>query len=554
LAFDNVFTFRGIEMHGCRMWRPDRLAEALEFAAAHDLTALILHDNSIIHESTFPKAYFNDAQRTGYAHVRRYIGNIYSKQAYLRNLLKHAKRKGIEIWVEVKEIEFPDEVLERFPQLCKNGIICPTDPVWFEYLQLKTAEFFELFPDMSGIILSPGSPESRAFLSTGKKCTCSRCQATDFGDWCYDIIMSIYTVVQAHGKKLAVRDFVYTPEDHERLAQIISRTPKDIIFAIKNTPRDFWPTFPHNPMLGRFKDRTQWVEYDTFGQFYGWGVCPAIMLQDLRERLLYAKSQGVSGVMLRTEWEGVDISAFDSLNKINLIAGAQLAKSFAFSDEDLVLQWLREANLLGDTPESQVDVAGLTAVLLRTWPLIRNTIYLDDFVFHTSSQFPIDVNKAWYTMLFYHSLATWDNTAAGRLSLDYQNIRRLLSQKEAALRETKELLDVIAQRHWGLAEESEQKIREAFQFYDLYVRGFVLAIKTCLLAKALSDGQLDALQRSEFRKQLEDVFQGMEAYIRELQVFETATSYPFYIYLLFDYRNVSGILEQARAMVAPMPG
>ena len=270
------FSFRGLEMHGGRMWRPDRLAEALEFVSAHGMTALVLHENSIIHQSTFPKQYFDDSKRTGYGHVRRYMSGIYSRQAYLRNLLKHAKRKGIEVWVEVKEIEFSDEVLEKFPQLWKNGFICPTEPVWFEYLKLKTEEFFEFFPDMAGIILSPGSPESRAFLSAGTKCTCERCQATDFGDWCHDIIMALYNPVKAHGKKLAIRDFVYTPEDHERLAKVINRIPKDIIFSIKTTPRDFWPTFPNNAMFGRFKDRPQWIEYDTFGQFYGWGVCPSL--------------------------------------------------------------------------------------------------------------------------------------------------------------------------------------------------------------------------------------------------------------------------------------
>src|SRR6266542_3666479 len=97
---ENDFTFRGLEMHGVRMWRSDRLAEVIEFASAHDLTALVLHHNGIIHESIFPKKYFDDTKRSSRAPARRGQNAIYSRQVYLRDLLKQAKRKGLEVWIE----------------------------------------------------------------------------------------------------------------------------------------------------------------------------------------------------------------------------------------------------------------------------------------------------------------------------------------------------------------------------------------------------------------------------------------------------------------------
>ncbi|MEW5720054.1 MAG: hypothetical protein AB1817_15620, partial [Chloroflexota bacterium] len=487
---------------------------------------------------------------TGYGHVRRYMSGIYSRQAYLRDLLKHARRKGIQVWVEIKELEFPDEVLEKFPQLWKNGFICPTEPVWFEYLNLKTEEFFELFPDMAGIILSPGSPESRAFLSAGKKCNCERCQATDFGDWCHDIIMAIYDPVKARAKQLAVRDFVYTPEDHERLAKVINRLPKDIAFCIKKTPRDFWPTFPNNAMFGRFKDRPQWIEYDTFGQFYGWGVCPSIMLDDLRDRLAYAKSQGATGALIRTEWEGVDVSAFDHVNKINLIGAAQFTQNMKEPNKRIVLRWLREEGLLKNRPASAIDVNGLTRFLLKTWQVMRKTIYIDDFVFASSSQIPIDVNKAWFMMAFYHCLSTWDPSAAGRLDLNHTNLQRLMAEKDDAVKLVRELIAYLNKHDFGLPPATHRYLKGQFQFYDMYVRGFGLSAKACLLAKALKDGTVEPARQAELRAAQEKILQGLTDYIEELKTFEETTSHPSYVYLLLNHRNAQGILDQAREMFA----
>ncbi len=544
-----VFAFRGLEMHGSRMWRPDRLFEALDFASSHNMTALVLHDNTIIHDTVFPQKYFDDSKRKGYAQVRRHQNAIYAKQAYLNDMLKHAKRKNIEVWVEIKELEFPDELLEKFPQLTKDGNVCPTDPLWLEYMQIKTNEFFELFPDMAGIIVSPGSPESRAFLSAGRKCSCDRCRATDFGDWCHGIIMSIYQSVKTHGKKLAVRDFVYSPEDHERLSAIIRRTPDDVILCIKVTPRDFWPTFPDNPMIGRFKERTQWVEYDVFGQFYGWGICPAIVLEDIRKRFSYAQSQGVSGVVLRTEWENVlELSCFDNLNKINLIGAADMAIDLKRPADKIISDWLREEGLLAETTgeKRNVDTPGLTQFLLKTWAIMEKTIYVDGFVFATCSEVPLNIDKAWFTMTFYHSLAAWDPSAVVRISMNYENLIRLLNEKDAALREIKELINYLKLNDFGLPGLGYVKLKEAFLHYERYVKSFVLAAGACLIPRALSNGTANETQKKDLIGRLENNLNQLTTYVQELEDFEETTSYPYYVYLLNNHRNLRVILKQAQ--------
>src|SRR3546814_9314429 len=71
------------------------------------------------------------------------------------------------------------------------------------------------------------------------------------------------------------------------------RAPKDVIFCIKATPHDFYPTFPHNTAIGRLRDRVQWIEYDTMGQFYGLAIAPCYVGGDMAERLDHAERNGV---------------------------------------------------------------------------------------------------------------------------------------------------------------------------------------------------------------------------------------------------------------------
>src|SRR5581483_7808660 len=140
--------------------------------------------------------------------------------------------------------------------------------------------------------------------------------------WYERLIMALYRPLAAHGKRLAVREFAYKPADHEVLLRAIDALPDDVIVCIKNTPHDFYPTFPDNPALGRLQ-RTQWVEYEVYGQFYGMGVVPCFLYEDIEKRLSHAADLGVTGVLLRVEWERInDWWALQTLNELNLVAAA----------------------------------------------------------------------------------------------------------------------------------------------------------------------------------------------------------------------------------------
>jgi hypothetical protein len=96
------------------------------------------------------------------------------------------------------------------------------------------------------------------------------------------------------GKRLVVRDFIYTKEEQEQFAEALKVIPQEVVLSLKNTPHDFYPTFPDNPLIGRVGERPQWIEYDVNGQYFGWGVVPSIMFDDIEHRLAYGLDHKVS--------------------------------------------------------------------------------------------------------------------------------------------------------------------------------------------------------------------------------------------------------------------
>src|ERR1035437_7614000 len=153
------FTFRGFEMHGRRMWERARIEEALAFIRMHDMTALVLHEPDIMHQLVFPRSFFDPYAQWKSAPARRGENAIQNNRIYFEHVLHLAHNQGTELWLEVKELTFPDEGLEARPELIKGGVVCPSKPFWREFIAAKTEELLADFPLLAGIILSPGSPE-----------------------------------------------------------------------------------------------------------------------------------------------------------------------------------------------------------------------------------------------------------------------------------------------------------------------------------------------------------------------------------------------------------
>ncbi|TXT46052.1 MAG: Uncharacterized protein FD137_1323, partial [Spirochaetes bacterium] len=338
---------------------------------------------------------------------------------------------------------FPDVLLELFPELTKGGHVCACDPFWKNFLRVKYSELLEDVPDIAGIITSLGTGESRVSI-TSNRCTCPLCAAKSTEDWYLGLLSAMYEPLAAKGKRLVVRDFVFTKKNQDQLASQFDRLPGDVAIAIKNTPHDYYPTFPVNALIENLKGRDKWIEFDAMAQYFGWGIGPSILLEDFRTRFAHALAHGAKGVILRTDWESLDgHTAFDTPNIVNLYAGAALAGSGKAKDEEIVRLWVEDARGFKDPsmPEAikEEATAWLASLLRRSWDVIKQGLFVQDCVFNDCSTFPVGYDQALWLTLEKNSLQDWKPEKAGAYDPGEANILAIIDEKEKALEGAKTL-------------------------------------------------------------------------------------------------------------------
>lgn len=526
------FSTRALELHGKHIWQRDAILQALGFMQRHGLNALVLHETDLIQMVTYPRAYLDPYGLWRSAPTRRGENAIENNRVYLAHVSRLAAKAGIALFVETKEIGFPDEILELHPELLKDGIVCPSEPFWFEFIERKTDEFFADFPGVTGMISSAGSAEGRASRAQNK-CGCDRCQDTSLEDWYGAVIGALHRATARHGKMLAVRDFAYKPEDHEPLIRAVERAPADLVFCVKATPHDFYPTFPDNPAIGRTGHQL-WIEYDTMGQFYGWGVFPCLVLQDLSARLAHAASHGASGVSFRVEWERInDYWSLGTLNEMNLIAGAAFARGETVDAEAVCRLWLADHGW----PETAAPF--LAELMAATWPVIRGALFLDGFVFADNSMYPRSLRRAWWGMEVRDALHTWAPERADDLTLDSKRVETLIAEKREAMRLAAALARRARNGYAGFPPALLALIRQAFELFEDYVVGFALCAEACVLARWAGDPE-----------RLKRCLDELEVFAARLQALDETAERPHQVVMLMDHRRVSDVIREGREVLA----
>lgn len=309
------FSVRGIELHSLYAWDFKWIDSCLTFMQREGFNTLVLHRNVFVDLIVYPGKYYGckkdsydsiferykEIFRTLYKYTPTRRSGPYQRRAFLKRVLTIAQKRGISIYVENKELYFPEILLEFYPELVKNGKICATDSFWIAFLKEKYTEFFTEFPEVDGIIIAPATGESKVSI-TSNRCTCDRCKNTSRAEWFKNVLEAMYEPIHAAGKKLVVKDFVFNPEAHKAIASVMENLPSDVVISLKNTPHDYYPTFPENPRIGNVGDHEQWLEFDAMGQYFGWGIGIANLADDYRRRMKSALEKGVDGIILRTDW------------------------------------------------------------------------------------------------------------------------------------------------------------------------------------------------------------------------------------------------------------
>ena len=547
------FEVRALEIHSQYAWDFDWVKHALEFIKDHDLNTLILHRNDFIDRIIYPGKYFGcnreeykniferyqDAFRTLYKYTPTRRSGPFQRRAYLKRVLELAGRAGIEVYIENKELYFPGIILEFYSELVKQGKVCPNEPFWWDFTKTKYQEFFEEFPEISGIITAPATGESKVSISSSR-CTCELCKNTAKHEWYQKLLMAMYEPIHAAGKKLIVRDFVFNAQAHQEIAATMEQLPRDVIMALKNTPHDYYPTFPDNPRIGNVGDHAQWIEFDTMGQYFGWGIGPSIMTEDLRRRMKLAREKGATGVMLRTDWESLDgHSSFKTLNYLNLYAGAALANHLESDSNGIYQRWLTEQGFYAPalTAEMKRNTARWLEEIMRpTWDVIKRTVFVNDCVFSDSSTIPVSLEHALWLAEEKNSLKDWDQSKETALATDEQNVQRIIKEKDEALAIVRGLKAAIQKGNTGITPEAQQGLSDKFNVFEKYVAAFRAAVHAIILIKYMLEKgpNVDSGFSSQAPDVLKEKLQDLLVMAEELENFGKRTSFQHTVYVLLD--------------------
>lgn len=499
---------RVLEIHSINMWNMFHVDRAIKFASKHDMTGIAFHCNELIDKVVFPEKYFSKDELLEYNPVRNSVTKNY--RYYLRSVLDKCREYHLEFYAEVKEIYFPFDLITKYPELRKeNGQLCATDPFWWEFLEEKYKEFFELFPEVAGIIVSPGTRESMVSFAANR-CTCERCRNYDVDDWYHNVLAAMYKSISAAGKKLIVRDFSYTKTHQYAMVDAAGSVADDIIMSMKKVPHDYYPVFPDNPAVGNCGKLGQWVEYDTWGQFFGLGVFPCSVAEDMKGRMQRYLEKGAEGIMLRTDWENMtQSSVFCSFNMLNLIAGAMLSKDVNTDMQDIYDAWMAYglvSPLLQDTfdqvpctPTAPDAAERLQKMMQLGWKILEKGIHVRGHVFNRNCQIFDRYDLTYNIMTVFHSRDQWEPGASKRVEPTEENIQMILQEKEEAIRMAQHLAELADPDKLGVNDTVREYLLFLQNSFLAYIEGFQIEYRTTVYTKRaeLSKNKADIQQARE---------------------------------------------------------
>jgi hypothetical protein len=524
---------RAFEFHSHRMWDRASIEEALDYMGRTGLNALVFHMTDIIDQLLFPDKFYGKALPLGqwpeFPILKQRLVQENNRQ-YMNRIIDLAHAKGVKIYFNIKEPWFPETLLYLYPELMDaKGQICPSNPFWWDYVETKVDQLFRQVPGLDGIIQSPGTIESKVNFSYSA-CTCERCQAMTQSQWIRNVTEALYKPLKAHGKEFIVRDFAYFPSELEAIFDVMKDMPADVSVSLKCAPHDFYPTFPQNPRIGKTEGHPQWVEFDIWGQYCGLGVFPCILLDDIRERVEYARANGAESYLARTDWEIVtDGWAMRCFSIINLYALEKYWDDPHYDRRRIYEEALRLAENI-DMPfagrikvESDADLDGLIAILEQTWPIISRSLYIDRHLFQGNSMGAVvdSLEEARYTTVEHHSLSIWDpgheNVFA---NLNAANVARLLNEKQQAMDQVSGVVAALRAGEFGLNRRLNASMLSLFEAFELYVKQFYRSGRAYILTEhALASGD------AAIRRAAEQEIATLAPLAKEIEAF--APSYRF---------------------------
>ncbi len=219
-----------------------------------------------------------------------------------------ASKYGIKTYIWHHELDLPDGFEEDHPEaLNLNGDIEITHPIVKDFLENKISDFFDAYPEMSGIVLT--LHETKVPLLKLQNQILGKKERVIY------VLRILYNACTARGKELIVRSFASVEEDSDMMLAAIEAVSPDMPIMDKWTQFD-WPlTLPPNKALLKIKNPLI-IETDISGEYFGKNRIPAMVTKHIAERFEFCDKLHPLGYVHRIDRNGQKL--FDSVNEVNL--------------------------------------------------------------------------------------------------------------------------------------------------------------------------------------------------------------------------------------------
>lgn len=305
-------------------------------------------------------ACFNDEKNTGYIHFCMETVN---------EVCQRLSEARIKTYMWHHELELPEHFKDVYPQILNGtGDVEITHPLVKDFLVNKIYDFFAVYPQMNGLILT--LHETRIPLLKLKDQKLSKVERVKY------VTAILHDACASIGKELIVRPFASIGEDYEMMTHAYEQISTSMVIMDKWTQFDWSLTLPPNAFFRKIKYNPLLVETDIFGEYFGLGILPIMLRKHILSNYAYCETFSPLGYVSRIDRAGYN--AFGDVNEVNYR--------------------IMEACQEGSCVEEAIDAffadrygeqgSSIRAVMEETEALQRHIFNLKGYYFSEGSRFP----------------------------------------------------------------------------------------------------------------------------------------------------------------------
>jgi len=253
------------------------------------------------------------------------------RAARTRELVADYRRAGLSVWCWTHEFRLPPEASVR------DGRLDFEDAAVWHHLEQKYRRFLtEVLPDIEGLVLTFAETDFPVYQDELVRGGGSAARRTA------RLANALHEICRRHGKRLAIRDFVYRRHEIETMAEALAQCHDDIAIMTKCVPHDWHPFYPINPLLGRVGVKEQWIEFDFGHEYEGQHLYPYAEVEANLERLRHAHACGVHTLVVRLD-RPVDFRGRSALHtpwgRLELLTVQRFAENPRVEAEEIWAEW-----------------------------------------------------------------------------------------------------------------------------------------------------------------------------------------------------------------------